>query len=96
VLPDSPWVPSLPMTFAAMPCIVDHEVPNSPDNGFGVRDPFGFTALVDRVNEEDGSEVTLRRDLVLTPGLDVRIGDPSLEVIRDPVLLGASSLCSVG
>jgi hypothetical protein len=83
------------MTFAAMPCRVDHELPNSPDSGFVFREPFGFCTVVDVVNEEGGSGVTLRHDLVLTLGLDVRVGDPSLEGIRDPLLLAASSLCSV-
>jgi hypothetical protein len=83
------------MTFAAIPCIADHEFPNIPDNVFGLRELFDFCALVEVVNEDDGSEVTLRRDLVLDRGLDVWVGDASLEVISDPVRLEASSLCSV-
>jgi hypothetical protein len=83
------------MTFAAMPCMADHEFPNIPDKVFGFREPCELCALVDLMNGDDGSDVTLRRDLAPTPGLDVRVGDPSLEVILDPVLLVASSLCSV-
>jgi hypothetical protein len=81
------------MTVAAMSCIVDHELPHSPDSAFtGL---FGFCALVALIKEDDGSEVALRRDLGPCPGIDDGIGDAFLDAIRDPVRPEASSLPSV-
>src|SRR4051812_34877329 len=83
------------MTFAAISCIADHEFPHNPDRVLaGLRGLFGCCALVALRNEDDGSEVTLRRDLEPAPGFDAGVGDPFLDVIVDPVLLVASSLPS--
>jgi hypothetical protein len=83
------------MTFAAMPCIADHEFPHIPDRVLaGLRGAFWNCALVPLTNEDDGSEVTLRRDLGPAPEFDVGVGDPFLDVMADPPLLAASSLPS--
>jgi hypothetical protein len=82
------------MTLAAMPWIADHGLPNSPESVFELREGFGLCALTDRTKEEDGSEVTLRRDLEDTPGFTFGAGEPFLDVTLDPDLLAASSLPS--
>lgn len=89
------WVPSLPITFAVMFWMADHELPHIPDSVLaGLRGLFGFCPLGALRNEDDGSEVTLRCDLGPAPLFDEAEGDAFLEVILDPFLLAASSLAS--
>lgn len=89
-------VPSLPITFVAMFCIADHELPHIPDSVLaGLRGLLGPCPLGALRNEDDGSDVTLRRDLGPAPWFDEAEGDAFLEVILDPPLLVASSLVSV-
>ena len=79
-----------------MSCIADHGLPHSPDSGFPDEVVLLDTCpLVDRVNEEVGSEVTLRRDLPATAGVAAGVGELFLEVNLEPFLLAASSLPSV-
>jgi hypothetical protein len=90
-LVESPGVPSLPMTVAAMPWIADHELPHIPDSGLeAFREPFDSCAFGDLVKDEDGSDVALKR----LPALEVGAGDPFLDAPLDPFLLLASSLPS--
>jgi len=86
-------VPSLPMTVAAMSWMADHGFPHSPDSGLDeLRLPFGGWLPVGLMNDDDGSDVTFMRDRAATAEFEVEAGDPFLDVIRDPVLLPASSL----
>jgi hypothetical protein len=89
-------VPSLPMTFAAMPWIADHEFPHSPESGLDVlRAVLELCALAEFMNDEAGGDATVRRDLGETPGLVDGIGKPFLDGSREPVLLAPPSLASV-
>jgi hypothetical protein len=85
-------VPSLPMTFAAMSCIADHEFPSSPVNLAEFSGLFGICMPVARRNGDEGSGGPLRRGL---PGLGAGMGDAFLDVRREPVRLAASSLAPV-
>jgi len=75
--------------------MADHEFPHNPDSGLDeLREPLEVCPLADLINDDEGSDVTLRRDLAATLGLEAGVGDPFLDVILDPVLLPVSSLPS--
>lgn len=78
-----------------MSWMADHGFPHNPDRGFvELRAPFEAGVPGDLMNDDDGCDVTLRRDFAAAPAFEPGVGDPFLEVTLDPVLLAPSSLPS--
>jgi hypothetical protein len=92
VLPESLGVPSLAMTVAAMPCIVDPRFPHSPDSV--CTGDFGVDAPEDLWKEEEGVQVAFRRDEEAALEYVFGAGDPFLDPILDVPLLSPRSLPS--
>jgi hypothetical protein len=78
VLLESLGVPSLAMTVAAMPWIVDPRFPHSPDNV--ATGDFGVDVPEDLWKEDEGVQVAFRRDEEAAPEYTFGAGDPFLDV----------------
>jgi hypothetical protein len=85
-------VPSLAMTVAAMPWIVDPRFPHIPDNV--AAGDFGVDAPEDLWKEEEGVQVAFRRDEEAAPEYAFGAGDPFLDPILEVPLLCPLSLPS--
>jgi hypothetical protein len=91
-LPESLGAPSLAMTVAAMPWIVDPRFPHSPDNV--ATGDFGVDVPEDLWKDDEGVQVASRRDEEAAPEYTFGAGDPFLEPILDVPLLCPLSLPS--
>jgi hypothetical protein len=87
-------VPSLAMTVAAMPCIVDPRFPHSPDNV--CPGDFGADAPEDLWKEDEGVQVAFRRDEEVAPEYAFGAGDRFRGPILDVPLLCPLPLPSAG
>ena len=76
-----------------MPWIADHEFPSSPDNAWD--GDLGICALEERWKEDEGAEVTPKREDEVAPVCVCGTGEAFREPSLDVPLLGPLSLPSV-